>query len=360
MNKRTKTTAALTAAMMVVLACSISYSGELSEEEKLQTAVAQTISAEQVDPKKDTQQPLPTITLASTYTQVSDPTQTPLPCNKAEFISETIEDDTEFNANAPFTKTWRLKNIGTCTWNTNYRLVYSSGDKMSGPVSKNLPQSVAPGEQIDISVDLTAPASEGTYKGFWKVADEKGQFFVNTIWVKIKVKPIPLNTYNLTLNIDMDEGGSIWGNGDMYPGEYATGDVFANFGLQMFAAFDINSIPSNAIIKEVKVDFTNYDTMGNPFDDLGCLRLYPHTYRPLSADDYKSQAVTGAVVHWCTLGEISTYSVESDLADYLQSRLGNSYIPVWLQFNEHKTDGDNSNDVIGFIAVNLEVKYEAP
>ena len=118
--------------------------------------------------------------------------------------------------------------------------------------------------------------------------------------------------------------------------------------------------PLNAIIKEVKVDFTNFDTMGNPFSGLGCLRIYPHTYRPLSAGDYKSQAVSGAVVHWCTLGEISTFSVESDLADYLQSGLGNSYMPVRLQFNELETDGDNVNDLIGFIATNLNVKYEAP
>ena len=90
----------------------------------------------------------------------------------------------------------------------------------------------------------------------------------------------------------------------------------------------ITPVEAFAIIKEVKVDFTNFDTLGNPFGGLGCLRIYPHTYRPLSAGDYKSQEVTGAIVHWCTLGEISTTTVESDLADYLQSRLGNSYMPV--------------------------------
>lgn len=106
------------------------------------------------------------------------------------------------------------------------------------------------------------------------------------------------------------------------------------------------------------MDFTNFDTLGNPFGGLVCLCIYPHTYRPLSAGDYKSQVVNGAIVHWCTLGEISTTSVESDLADYLRSRLENSYMPVRLQFNEHETDGDKSNGLIGFVAMNLEVKYE--
>jgi len=115
MNKRTKTTAALAIAMLTVLACSISMSGGVSEEEKMQTAVAQTIVTKQSQPQQDRLQQLPTITLDPNYPQASDPTHTPLPCNKAEFISETIKDDTEFNANAPFTKTWRLKNTGTCT-----------------------------------------------------------------------------------------------------------------------------------------------------------------------------------------------------------------------------------------------------
>jgi hypothetical protein len=361
MNKRTKTAAALAAAILTVLACTISSGGGVSEEEKLQTAVAQTIDANQL---QDTLQPLATITLAPTYTQEGDPTQTPLPCNKAEFISETIEDDTEFDANAPFTKTWRLKNIGTCTWNTNYKLVYASGDKMSGPASKNLPQAVAPGEQIDISVDLTAPAGEGTYKGFWKVADDQGQFFVNTIWVKIKVKPIPgpipPSTHNVTLDVVVDEGGTIWGNGDMYPGDYAAGDGVGDIGVQAFIAFDISGIPLNATIKEVKVDFTTFLPLGDPFGGLGHLRLYPHTYRPLSVDDYTPPPVLGAVVRWSTSGELSTVSVEADLADYLQLRLGKPYMPLRMQFNEHEADGENDNDALIFGVMSLDVKYETP
>ena len=111
----------------------------------------------------------------------------PDPCNHALFISETVGDGTDFDPNDNFTKTWRLKNDGTCTWNTNYKLVFVDGDQMSGPANKNLTQSVAPGEQVDISVDLKAPGSEGTYKGFWKVADDDGQYFVHNIWVEIEV-----------------------------------------------------------------------------------------------------------------------------------------------------------------------------
>ena len=175
---------------ILVMACSLSFGEDLSEMEKLQTAAVETISAiPQVQQTSPTgQPPLPTITSPPSGTQPEEPTQTPSTCNnQANFISETVADGTEFNVNENFTKTWRLKNVGTCTWNTNYRLVFSEGEIMGGPSSQNLPYSVSPGEQVDISVGLTAPSSSGIYQGKWKVADDQGQFFVHNITVKIEV-----------------------------------------------------------------------------------------------------------------------------------------------------------------------------
>lgn len=360
MNRRKTSIYVITLTMLVVLACGISFGDGLSDEEKLQTAVAQTVAAIDLQPQQDSVQSQPTITLAPTATKKTDPTQTPLPCNKAEFISETIPDGTEYDAGDTFTKTWRLKNIGTCTWNTNYKLVYASGDKMSGPANKNLTQSVAPGEQVDISVDLTAPASDGTYQGNWKIADDQGDFFVHTIWVKIKVKPAPFNDYSVTLDVIPAQGGAVWGNGDLYPTEYGVGDAVGDIGVQSFAAFDISGIPASAIIQEVKVDFTNFLTLGDPFGDLGCLRIYPDSYRPLDAGDYTPPPVTGAIVRWCSSGELGTISIDDDVKDYLQSSLGNNYLPVRLQFNSNESDGNNDNDVLGFFTMSLEVKYKAP
>jgi hypothetical protein len=359
MSKQKKI-AALAGLMLIVLACEISFGGGLSDEEKMQTAVAQTVAASDTDEEDDEQKPLPTITLAPTPTTKADPTTEPKPCNKAEFISETIPDDTEYDGGDTFTKTWRLKNIGTCTWNTDYEVVYASGDKMGGPSSKKLTQSVAPGEQVDISVDLEAPASEGTYKGFWKVADDNGQFFVNTLWVQIKVKAIPLNTYNVTLDVDVGEGGTIWENGTTYPGDYAVGDAVGNLGVQAFAAFDISGIPSDAIIKEVLVDFSNHLILGDPFGDLGCLRVYPDKFRPLDTNDYTPPPVSDWDVKWCNSAELNAITVEDKLKDYLQSRLGKTYMPIRLQFNEHESDGSNDNDAVGFFAMSLDVKYKAP
>ena len=188
MSRKTILIIAWILTMMIIISCVFTGGGELSEEEILQTAVAQAMTAV-VDAEKDpTDETVdPTITIAPADTQESPPTQTPEPCNRAVFVSETIEDGTDFDPNEGFIKTWRFKNTGTCTWNSNYKLIFVDGDQLSGPASKNLTQSVAPGETVDINVNLTAPASAGTYKGFWKVADDDGQYFVHNIWVEIEV-----------------------------------------------------------------------------------------------------------------------------------------------------------------------------
>ncbi|MBI2334093.1 MAG: peptidoglycan-binding protein [Chloroflexi bacterium] len=121
------------------------------------------------------------------------PTQTGTPCNLASFVGDvTVPDNTNFIVEKPFTKTWRLKNAGTCTWTSAYQLVFDSGERMSGPESKQLTTStVAPGETIDISVDLIVPGLAGTYKSNWKIKDDKGEVFglaSGPFWVQIKVK----------------------------------------------------------------------------------------------------------------------------------------------------------------------------
>jgi len=123
-------------------------------------------------------------------------TQTPNPCNAAQFIKDvTVRDGTTFKAGERFTKTWRIKNIGTCTWDKNYDLVFASGNAMNGPVSQDLSKSVSPGQTIDISVDLRAPFSPGQYKGYWMLRDTSSRVFGtgargdDAFWVSIKVTP---------------------------------------------------------------------------------------------------------------------------------------------------------------------------
>jgi len=177
-----------------------------SEEDTLtkeQTSVALTIEALERDkpPKQDDPAPEGPKPTKKPPDQVMQPTQTntPKPCNDAIFISETIPDDSEFDAGEAFTKSWRFKNTGTCTWNTNYKFVFKSGDQMGAPSNNPLSGEVAPGETVDIGINMTAPASAGTYQGFWKLVADDGENLIHNVWVKIKVKSEPFAVTSVTL-----------------------------------------------------------------------------------------------------------------------------------------------------------------
>ncbi len=121
-------------------------------------------------------------------------TNTPAPCNWIQFVDDvTVADGTTFAPDTDFIKTWRLKNIGACTWSADFELVFINGDAMGGPVSQEIGETVEPGEMIDISVDLEAPDDEGEYTGYWKLKTTDGEVFGwgpnagKSFWVDIKV-----------------------------------------------------------------------------------------------------------------------------------------------------------------------------
>ncbi|MGD0877476.1 MAG: Ig-like domain repeat protein [Anaerolineales bacterium] len=116
------------------------------------------------------------------------------PCNAAQFIAdETVPDGTVVAPGSTFVKTWRLENVGSCTWSTSFAAVFTGGDQMGAPSVVYMPTSVAPSSTVDISVNLTAPSSSGHYRGNWELRDASGNVFgvgasANSIfWVDIYV-----------------------------------------------------------------------------------------------------------------------------------------------------------------------------
>ena len=95
-------------------------------------------------------------------------------CDNATFVSDvTIPDGTTMKPGEKFTKTWRMYNSGTCNWTTGYKWVFVSGDAMGGATTV-LPAQVNSGSQTDISVALTAPTTNGTFKGYWRMQNATG------------------------------------------------------------------------------------------------------------------------------------------------------------------------------------------
>jgi hypothetical protein len=172
----------------LLVACNFPGLQQPSEEDGLATAAAETVAAQltlvsATEPATEPTagstetQPLPTTATATVEVQ---PTDTPTPgcTNQAGFVQDvTVPDDTNIPAGDTFDKVWKLRNDGTCTWTSEYDVVFDGGNIMAGPPSAPLPSSVPPGSTINIEVSLTAPGSDGTHRGDWKLRSPDGVSF---------------------------------------------------------------------------------------------------------------------------------------------------------------------------------------
>lgn len=101
--------------------------------------------------------------------------------NKFAFVSDVnFPDGTMTLPYTTFTKSWYIQNIGTCTWNSNYKIVYYSGDKKGTADSFPLFTSdkiAKTGESIIASVKLYAGETQSTYTTYWAMESDDGEVF---------------------------------------------------------------------------------------------------------------------------------------------------------------------------------------
>ena len=156
--------------------------------------------------------PAPTATLIPAPTQVT--------CtDSAAFVSDvTIPDNTVVAANTAFTKTWRVKNTGSCIWDSNYLVAYISGATMSqqpGYWIAQQGQTVTPGQIIDVSVGMTSPTDNGNYTSYWGLKKVNGRFIPiqggangNSFYIKIKVNngAVSGNITAQSISIELEQG----------------------------------------------------------------------------------------------------------------------------------------------------------
>jgi hypothetical protein len=104
-------------------------------------------------------------------------TSTKFECASASLQDENIVDGTIFKPGEQFTKTWYVTNTSTCVWDTSYKIIFWDGDVLGGGYVYNLPQVTGPGQTIPISLVLTAPTTDGTYRSEWKLQTPDGLNF---------------------------------------------------------------------------------------------------------------------------------------------------------------------------------------
>ncbi|MBT4311267.1 MAG: hypothetical protein HOD49_12745 [Anaerolineae bacterium] len=197
MSKNSKLLSLLALITLFIFACTLpSSEPETNDPNIIFTAAAETASVQLTNialnnNTNSTQTPLPPLspptTAPSAIPTLPSITPTEDNCDKAKFITDvTVPDGTVYSPGEGFTKTWRVKNIGTCTWTTGYALVFDGGEQMSGGSPQTLTGNVAPGATVDISVNLTAPATTGTYTGNWQIKNTSNVLFAK-FYVQIKV-----------------------------------------------------------------------------------------------------------------------------------------------------------------------------
>ncbi len=370
-------------AIMVLIGMGLSgcnFPGAQATPDMFATSAALTVSA-QLTQVSDTTTDVPPTTpappaIATTPAPPSStPTNTVIPsitpttkaCDRASFIKDmTIPDGTELDPGEDFTKTWRLRNDGSCTWSSSYSLVFDNGDSMGGPASQQLTSgTVPPGETVDISVDLTAPNNPGTFRGNWKLRNNAGVVFGvgnsgdGVFYVEIDVVP---DTTTVLLTQADGESGSVRSNGDVKGVKYV-GDTSTDLSSQAFLSFDISAIPGDATITEVVTDFGSHDQLGDPFGDLGCLDLFKYNFVPLDSTDYFTSAPSGRLIRWCSTSSLNSPVIDKDMVTALQSKVGSSRFELRVQF-QTDISSDGEADMVRFVlpgdALELKVTYYTP
>lgn len=167
----------------------------------VQTQAVETFSAAltQTALAAPTQTPFSTPTTLPTFAPVSTSVISTLPvssqptvmptasCYQLRFVSDvSIPDNTQMAPGQTFTKTWKVKNTGSCAWDKGFKFAFTGGEAMNG-ATYTLPSSVAANAEIDISIAMTAPSKSGTLRGNWRMQTAGGTYFGDEVYVVIVV-----------------------------------------------------------------------------------------------------------------------------------------------------------------------------
>ena len=175
--------------LVLITACSPFVVVQPASGDPLLTALPTTVSAPTIQPTV-----IPTTVVQ--FTATTSPATTGCQ-DLAQYINDDSIDGTIYPPNTAFTKTWTMKNTGSCTWDSSYMASQISGTYMtqqSGYWIVPQGQTVTPGQTVNISVGMTSPVENGNYTSYWGLKNKDGQFMPiqggangNSFYVKINV-----------------------------------------------------------------------------------------------------------------------------------------------------------------------------
>lgn len=136
------------------------------------------------------------------------PPPPPPPALALELVnfSSSLADYDQTPAGAAFNAVWDIRNTGQATWDAGYGPAFNPGphSQTQGATIVNMAaqerfalgdvgdrNQVGPGEQVRITLPLTAPTQPGVYGYHWRMQTAAGGAFGSTRWLKITVVPGP-------------------------------------------------------------------------------------------------------------------------------------------------------------------------
>jgi ABC-type amino acid transport substrate-binding protein len=277
--------------------------------------------------------PAPAATAAPTAAAASAPA--PAACVEGmAWVADLSMDDKNMSApptlqpGQQFTKGWRLRNTGTCDWTPDFALTYRSGNsplaRMGGSNFK-IGQTVAPGETIELTVNLVAPQTPGVYQGFWQMANAAGKPLGERVWVGIRVPAPPVSvpptqTPAPGVSFTVDRGAInagecanfIWNvTGVRAVYFYAQGQPYQNFGVAGQGSKSV--CPTATTVYELRVDRAdgNVDTRQIQLN-VNAVAGAPVITQFVSTPEYEINAGQCANFIWRADGAISRVALTRD------------------------------------------------
>ena len=221
---------------------------------------------------------------------------------------------------------------------------------------------VNPGQMVDLTVNLTSPASSGTYTGYWRFRDPGGVLFgITPAGGTFLVKIVVVASETDTLTPVAAESGTVRADAGPFP-DFTAGESNSDITktCEAFLSFDISGIPAGAKITQVKINFQRLHNHRRSIWQPGsfewlCQELWRH------ADNGR---FCGWFPKWkyCRLGLHRSLKIGSryppELKAATSAKLGTDRFQLRLQFAG--SNGDAVKDRITFNNPSLIVTYIKP
>jgi hypothetical protein len=129
----------------------------------------------------------------------AQPAPKPISKPMARFVRDvTMPDGTSVQPSSVFMKTWRIRNDGPSDWPEGCELVNAGGDALFLDDELRIPvASVHAGEEVDLSLTLTAPSASGRHVGYFRLQDSEGNWFGQRLWSDIRVIEVEDNLWHV-------------------------------------------------------------------------------------------------------------------------------------------------------------------